>query len=262
VRAPERKERCEGCGASLGEPSIVDHHVVEDIMNPHPRLVIYFLEFEWMCTECGSHTVSRHPGCPAGGRLEKNVLVQATLMKFHERLPHWKVSEALERTYGFQVTPATVLDLTRRVGDWLRHEYMRILQRICSAEVVYVDETGARGDGVRHWTWPSTAGSKTFVVIRRSRGKKVLKEVLGEGFGGVVVCDGWRSYPNFTGRLQRCWAHLLREARCLAEHVEEAGSLSEKVHGLYRRLNVPPMERLPPGEALRLVEEARALTET
>jgi hypothetical protein len=78
----------------------------------------------------------------------------------------------------------------------------------------------------------------------------------------VVVCDGWRSYPNFTGRIQRCWAHLLREAKGLAEHVEEAGPLSEELHGLYRRLNVPPMDRPPPDEAERLAEEARALMET
>jgi len=50
------------------------------------------------------------------------------------------------------------------------------------------------------------------IVIRRSRGKKVLREILGESFGGVVVCDGWRSYPNYTSRIQRCSAHLLREA--------------------------------------------------
>jgi len=262
VKVPELKERCMDCGAPLGEPSYVDHRIVEEISNPHPRQVIDFLEFEWMCTECGSHTVSMHPDCPPSGRLGKNVLVQATLMKFQERLPHWKVCEALERTYGLQVTPATVLDITRRVSGWLRPEYMRILQRVRAAEVVYVDETGARVDGVRHWTWAFTTGSETLVAIRKSRGKRVLREVLGEGFEGVVVCDGWRSYPNFTKRIQRCWAHLLREAKSLAEHVEEAKPLSKALHELYRRLNAASMDRPPPEEALRLAEEARALMET
>jgi transposase-like protein len=261
VKAPEWRERCEGCGAPLGEPSYVDHRIVEEISNPHPRQVIDYLEFEWMCGACGSPTVARHPDCPPGGRLGKNVLVQATLMKFQERLPHWKVCEALERTYGLQVTPATVLDITRRVSGWLRPEYMRILRRIRSAEVVYVDETGVKVDGGRYWIWAFTTMAETLVSIRKSRGKKVLKEVLGEGFEGVVVCDGWRSYPSFTDRIQRCWAHLLREARCLAEQVEEARPLSEALHGIYRRFNVPPMDRPPPEEAMRLVEEARAAME-
>jgi hypothetical protein len=35
--------------------------------------------------------------------------------------------------------------------------------------VVYVDETGVRVDGVRHWTWAFTTGSETLIAIRRSR---------------------------------------------------------------------------------------------
>jgi len=257
VKAPEWKDRCEGCGAPLGEPSYVGHRVVEEIGNPHPRQVIDFLEYGWECTECGSHTTARHPDCPPSGWLGKNVLIQATLMKFMERLPHWKVCEALERTYGLQVTPATVLDITRRVGDWLRPEHDRILGRIRAADVVYIDETGAKVDGMRHWIWAFTTRSETLAAIRSSRGKRVLREVLGENFEGVVVCDGWKSYTGFTGRIQRCWAHLLREARCLAEQVAEAKPLSEALHTLYRRVNTPPMDR-PPDEAERLAEEAKA----
>jgi hypothetical protein len=43
---------------------------------------------------------------------------------------------------------------------------MRILQRIRSAEVVYVDETGVRVDGVRHWTCAFTIGSETLIAHR------------------------------------------------------------------------------------------------
>jgi len=259
VKAPEWKEWCECCGAPLGGPSSVGHRIVEEIPDPAPRQVIDYLEYRWKCGACGSSTVSRHPDCPPEGRFGKNVLVQATLMKYEERLPHRKVSEALERTYGLRVTPATVLDITRRVSGWLRPEYMRILQRIRAADVVYVDETGAKVDGALHWTWAFTTRSETLIAVRKSRGKKILTEILGEGFDGVIVCDGWRAYPSYTGRIQRCWAHLLREAEYLAERVDEAGPVSEALHGLYRRFNVPPLDKPPPGEALRLAGEARAL---
>jgi transposase len=261
VAEPPRKDKCAGCGAPLGEPSEVSHRIVEEISNPAPRQVIDYLEYGYMCEACGTHTVSRHPDCPPDGRFGKNVLVQATLMKFEERLPHRKVSEALERTYGLQVTPATVLDVTRRVAWWLRPEYTQILERIRSAPVVYVDETGARVDGRRHWIWVFATLTDTLIVVRKRRGKKVLEEVLGKGFKGIIVCDGWKSYPNFTDRIQRCWAHLLREASNLAEHVEEAGPFSEALHGLYRRLNVPPEDKPPPDEAAGLAEEARSVIE-
>jgi len=257
VKTPPWKDRCEGCGAPLGGPSSVGHRIVEEIGNPAPRQVIDFLEFGWMCPECGASTTSRHPECPPSGRFGRNVLVQATLMKFEERLPHRKVSEALERTYGLRISPATVLDVTRRVCGWLRPEYARILRKIRIASVVYVDETGARVDGRRFWIWVFTTSTDTLLVVRKTRGKRVLEEVLGEGFEGVIVCDGWKSYPGFTELIQRCWAHLLREADCLGEHVEEAKPLAEALHRLYDGLRRWAVDKPPPEEGKRLAGEAR-----
>ena len=259
VKAPEWKETCECCGTPLGDPNSVSHRIVEEIGNPAPKQVIKFLKFGWECGACGSSTVSRHPDCPPEGRFGRNVLVQATLMKYEERLPHRKLCETLDRTYGLSITPATTFDITRRVSEWLRPEYMRILQRIRSAPVVYVDETGVKVDGVLHWMWVFTTGCETLNVVRKSRGKKVLEEILGTGFKGVIVCDGWRAYPSYTGRIQRCWAHLLREARYLSERNDEAVPVSEALHMLYRRFNVPPLGRPPPWDGERLACEARDL---
>ena len=256
VKTPEWKERCEGCGAPLGGPSSVGHRIVEEIGNPAPKQVIDFLEFGWECPGCGASTTSRHPECPPSGRFGRNVLVQATLMKYEDRLPYVKVCESLDRTYGLRVTPATALDLTRRVCGWLRPEYERVLRRIRDADVVYVDETGAKVDGALHWTWAFTTTSETLVAVRKSRGKLVLEEILGEGFDGVIVCDGWRSYPSFTKRIQRDWAHLLREADWLAERVEEAMPLRRALRRLYVDLKASLLEDPPPQERARLRRNA------
>jgi hypothetical protein len=45
----------------------------------------------------------------------------------------------------------------------------------------------------------------------------VLEEVLGEEFGGFIGCDGLGVYRCFSDKLRRCWVHLLREAKALAE---------------------------------------------
>ena len=65
------------------------------------------------------------------------------------------------------------------------------------------------------------------------------------------------SYPSFTSRIQRCWVHLLREARYLAERIDEAKPLSEALHQLYRRLKDPLEDKPPPEEAAKLVEDAK-----
>jgi len=251
-------DRCPHCGAPLGEPSSVKRRIVEEIPIPKPKQVIEFLEASYDCSRCGRHVVARHMDCPPEGRFGKNVYVQTTLLKYEERLPLRKVQATLERQ-RLTVTPSTVLEILRRAAVWLRPEYERILQRIRTADVVYTDETGLKVDGRQHWIWAFTTDNGTFVAIRRSRGKKVLKEILDEGFKGILVCDGWKSYPNFTSRIQRCWAHLLREARHLAERIDEAKPLSEALHELYSRFKDPPQDKPPPEEAARLVEDAKTV---
>jgi transposase len=235
----------------------VGHRIVEEVNNPAPRQVIDYLEYRYECASCGSCTTARHSDCPPLGRLGKNALVQATLLKFQDRLPHRKVSEALERTYGLTVTPATVLNITSRVADWLRPEYLAVRDRIRVSPVVYTDETGEKVDGTRHWLWCFTTDTDTLAVVRKSRGKRVLEETLGEGFDGVIVCDGWRSYPSFTDRIQRDWAHLLREAKYLAEEVDEAKPLRRALYRLYRDLNTALLEDPPPEERARIAGRAK-----
>jgi transposase len=254
---PPRVKSCTCCGSTLGDPETVGHRVVEEISNPAPRMVIDYLEHGYTCSECGAVTPSRHPDCPPEGLFGKNVHVQATLLKFRDRLPLRKTAETMNRSYGLEVSPATVLGILHRVARWLRPEYIRVLMRIRSAGVVYVDETGLKVDGVGHWIWSFTAGTDTIVAVRRSRGKKVLEEILGKDFRGAIVCDGLRSYPNFTDRIQRCWSHLLREADHLAEHVKEAVPLAGSLHMLYGRVKPWSVDKPPPEVAAMLEEEGR-----
>ena len=157
-------------------------------------------------------------------------------MKFEQRLPFEKISQQMESQFGLSMTAASALDITRRVSEYLRPEYETILERVRHARIVNIDETSEKVDGVNHWLWVFTTETDTFFTIRKSRGKKVLDEVLGKAFEGYLGCNGWKSYSNFTYRLQRCWAHLLREAEWLAQHYEEAKPLYLALKRLFASL--------------------------
>jgi len=237
IKEPQKKQACDHCGAPLTEPVHVGHRFIEEISNPHPRQVIDFLQFEYKCPSCNSYSLARHPDCPPDGVFGKNALIQTTLLKFEQRLPFEKISQQMESQFGLPMTPASALDITRRVSEYLRPEYEAILERVRHAKVVNVDETSEKVDGVNYWLWVFTTETDTFFAIRKSRGKRVLDEVLGKDFEGYLGCDGWKSYSNFTDRLQRCWAHLLREAEWLAQHCEEAKPLYLALKRLYADLS-------------------------
>jgi predicted transcriptional regulator len=76
-----------------------------------------------------------------------------------------------------------------------------------------------------------------------------------------MVCDGLRSHHTFArksgAKIQRCWAHLLREARELAEKDEEARALSRGLQGVFDRLRKALEKKPPPAERTRLLRNAR-----
>ena len=154
------------------------------------------------------------------------------------------------RLFGLKISPATILDLTRRAADAVQSEYDAILKKIRGAPILYVDETSIHVQGERHWIWTFSTPSESFFVIRKSRGMKVLTEVLTRRFKGIIVCDGWKPYVRFTNRIQRCWAHLLRESKELSEKFAEAVPLHNALKELYDSLT-KALESDPPPEVRR-----------
>ena len=251
VVAPEWKE-CEVCGAPLPPPEDVDHSVIEDVSNPAPRTVTDFLIFRGRCVCCGAYNVAKHPDCPPAGRFGKNVYIQATLHKFEERLPLEKTSSAFERL-GLEISAPTVLELLWRKSNWLRPEYEKIVVAIRTSRVVYMDQTGIGVDGANFWIWAFVTDSKTLFAIRGTKSRKVLDEILKKNWQGTLVCDGLRSHHSFAKdgpgvKIQRCWAHLLKESKEIGEKYAEARALDEGLHKIFDRLKKSPRKGAPSRE--------------
>ena len=240
-------DRCPDCGTDLGSPFRIDSKIVEEIPEPQPIIVTEYKIAHYRCPCCRKEVAAKDPGCPHEGKFGNNVIAQATLLKYEDRIPHRKIHDAMVRIFGLRISPATIFDLTRRAADAIRSEYDAILSKIRSAQILYVDETSIHVQGERHWIWTFSTPSESFFVIRKSRGMKVLMEVLTRRFKGIIVCDGWKPYARFTNRIQRCWAHLLRESKDIAEKFEEAIPLHNALKELYEILT-EALENDPPPE--------------
>lgn len=246
------RDLCPDCGALLGDPFRTESKVIEEIPEPQPVTVTEYKIAHYICPCCQKEVVGTDSGCPNEGMFGNNTIAQVALLKYGDRLPHRKIRDTLKRIYGLAISPATILDLTRRAADAVQSEYDIILNRIRNAPVLYIDETSIEVQGKNHWIWVFTTQAETFFVIRKGRGMKVLLEVLTRRFKGTIVCDGWRSYSGFTNRIQRCWAHLLRESRDLAEKIQEAVALHEALRTLYDQL-IDALKSDPPPKTRRVL---------
>jgi transposase len=239
TKTVEKKfNRCPGCNGKL-KPKGQEHKIIEEAPKPQPVEVIELIANHYECDNCGE-VVAKPDNWPEHGRFGIQLLAQCTVMKFEDRMTFTKLRDALKRQYDFKITPASLMNMTRSVGARLEKEHEELINKIRSSPCVYADETSLRINGINNWIWIFVTQDAVLCVIRKSRSKKVVKEILGKDYQGIVVCDGWKSYAQFGFTLQRCWAHLLREAKDLK---------NEKLYSMFCALFADAKNGLPRADA-------------
>jgi transposase len=156
-------DRCPDCGTGLGNPIKIESKIVEEIPEPQPIIVTEYKIAHYRCPRCMKEVTASDANCPIEGRFGNNIIAQATLQKYEDRLPHRKIQDALGRMYDLDICPATILDLTRRAADAVQSQYGMILNRIRNAPIVYIDETSIDVQGELHWIWIFTTPSEIIV---------------------------------------------------------------------------------------------------
>ncbi|MBI4448130.1 IS66 family transposase [Candidatus Woesearchaeota archaeon] len=208
---------CPHCNRLLGKPHHIERRVIEEIPEPQPLRVIEFFIPHYHCKHCNKDIVATDPELPSEGNLGNNLQSQIVLKRYEDRLPMRKVVGSIKRDFNVGLTPATVLDVTNRVAEKLSPQHEQIKKEVAAAPSVNADETGAKLNGKKSWLWLFMTLNAALFLLRPKRSSKVVEEVLGKNYDGIVGSDGLKQYPKIIKRIQRCWAHLLREAKFLAQ---------------------------------------------
>ena len=222
---------CPQCGKH-NKPKEVKTKIYEELPDPQP---IKIIKAEWGVynCKCGHHWESKPKEVPDKGIFGKNMLAQITLLRFDDRLPLRKTISALERQYKTTLTPKAVYDVTKRVADKATLEYENIKKKIRRATHLHIDETKIKIQGKTNWLWIFRSRKNVFFVIRKERNRNVLDEILGYKYKGIIICDGLSVYEEYTKYLQRCWSHILRETKEMAEKHDDAKSMHQWMKDLF-----------------------------
>src|SRR6056297_2500166 len=248
---------CPECGEHFDESVGVSPRFVKEIPDPQPPEVTQYNHHHYHCDSCGTETVATHPDCPDEGQFGVNVIAQSALSRYDHRLPYRKIADRFDQLHELELSGASAWHATERAARAGRCEYEQIRREIQDADVVHIDETGIKRDGEQAWIWTFKTAQHTLYAVRESRGSDVPAEVLGEDFAGTVVCDGWTAYPAFSSNLQRCWAHILREAEDAAEKQVEGEPIYRALTQLYVALQTRLESDLTVRERAELQRVAR-----
>jgi len=212
-------EKCVNCGEDLSQSlplSSSRSRIIVDIPElPMEVEVIEVLQEKKYCSTCQKvSTASTDLALPKSD-IGLNTSVHLIYLWAGLCLPFTRISAYFSSIFGQKISTSGLCAQVIRVGGIMQAVYDEILEDIKQAKVLHADETGWRVQGKNWWLWVFGTEDSAIYTIDKSRGKDVVRRILGEFFVGVLVVDGWRAYMSLICDQQSCMAHLLRKIRKL-----------------------------------------------
>lgn len=220
-RPPERVDEtkvhtlshCPKCHLSFETPVSTRERFTEDIPRAQPIITRHIIHI-FYCPRCNKQVEAPVADALPKSTLGIRVLVQTAYLHFYLGLPLRQIVAYLNSCLYFTVSPGGLALAWQRLARILLPWYESLGMQIRGSSILHIDETGWRVVGKAYWLWCFTS-QKTKVVyylISPSRASPVLKQVLGEFFKGILICDFFGAYNKISAFLkQRCLLHLLRD---------------------------------------------------
>jgi len=208
---------CRRCGRALqGSDAEPLRHQVIEVPPPAPQVTEYQLH-RLACAGCGITTCgSLPPGVPAhsyGPRLASLVGLCGGAYRMSKRM----VVNFCADVLGVPLALGEVCQVEQTVAAAL-DPAVQEARAYVQTQDVNVDETPWREQQRRARLWVVVTQWISVFCIRTSRGAKVLRELLGEEYGGVLTSDRAKAYNGQPlPRRQVCWAHLRRDFQAMID---------------------------------------------
>ena len=162
------------------------------------------------------------PEVAAGGLVGSKLSALIAYQKSACHMSYATVQTFLKDVLGLSLSTGQLARVIQKASAALTGPYDELAGALAKQAYLGIDETGHPENGANLWTWCFRADGFAVFRIDPSRGSAVLKEVLGETFGGIIGCDYYSAYRAYLkdadATVQFCMAHLIREIRFLAEH--------------------------------------------
>lgn len=172
------------------------------------------------CPKCGKiHYMPFPPEVYKEGLFKERLTALVAYMKNVLHASFSTIRKYIRDVLGEKISRGYLRKVIEKVSLSLEAPYNELLDRLPLETIVNVDETGHKENGDKFWTWVFRAELYVLFKIDKSRGSKVLIDVLGKEFNGVLGCDYFSAYrkymKDFSVSIQFCIAHLIRDIRFL-----------------------------------------------
>lgn len=235
-------DQCPDCGRALSGGSVKWRHQVVEIPKVAAEVTDH-LFVERYCGVCKKRHTPDAAMVLAGVAVGKKTVGIGLMsligyLKTTCRVPVGQIRKLIGALWNLSISAGEIAEILHDVAELGEPAYESVLDKVRGSPVVHADETGWREDGVNGYIWSFSSPEVRYYTYRHSRGAAVAKEVLSTEFVGTLVTDFYAAYNFYEGPKQRCWVHMCRALKELAEKnpdLPEVASWRKAVVDLYHR---------------------------
>jgi transposase len=174
------------------------------------------------CPECAAQTRAELPAAVPRSSFGPRLQAAVVTLAVRNRVSRRDTTELARELFGVELSTGSVDAIIQRAGEALAAPHTELEQRIKSASVVNIDETGWKTAGGRRTLWGALTSRTAVFRIAPGRHASEARMLLGEHFAGIVCSDRWRGYDYLDPtQRQLCWAHLVRDFTAHSEGMAE-----------------------------------------
>jgi transposase len=236
-----RLVHCPDCHLRLGGISLARSREVVD-MPPPPRVeVTEHRIYKGWCAGCQKWyeaPVDWHDQVVGQGRIGVRLASLIATLRTVMRLPIRQIQTYLLTLQGVTISIGEIVELLHRIKEQMQPHLDALKMGIRASPAVQADETGWREDGTTGYIWSVSTPSIRYYEYHHSRSGEVVKDLIGDDFGGVLGSDFYAGYNIHQGLHQRCWVHFLRDGHELKEqypHDEQLFTWAASVKAIYEQ---------------------------
>ena len=210
-----RAAACTHCQAALGADDHILHARYDKIDLPPVRPVVTRVErYLGRCRCCGGATLAPVPdGLEEGSPFGASMQALALYLRFIHAISYQRLTRLFAHLFALAISEGALDALFQRAKPRFDDEIAAILARLRRARIIGSDETTVQVNGQTHWNWVFQNAQVVVHVIRPTRGRAVVQEVLGEHRPQIWVSDLFAAQRGHADDWQVCLAHQLRDLR-------------------------------------------------
>jgi len=244
---------CPRCGQQVIPTGERTTQYVEELV-PARRCVVAHRQYGYFCPGCQHEGVAPLP--PELGPAPKlDVSVQAEVVSLHYEygLSYGQIAAYLAQHCQFPLSMGAIAQLCVRTAQRTAAAEQELQEVVQRTRVVHMDETPWWTSGGMHYLWLVATAAFSWFRVDPRRSHAVIVEMLGKG-ARIVISDYYSAYRACTWLIhQWCWAHLIREAKRLAEGLPTVARLEfrERLSAIYKAAVEAQSQEGPQGEQAR-----------